>query len=111
MGWSVQGSFLAWVVYLDADIILILDYRITYDLKEAPLSASEAVELLIELCTLFGLALATYSCVGLLMPSIVAILAVLLILFYRFLSFTPRLSLCLFNSRGPTTAKVDVISI
>lgn len=43
-----------------------------------PPSASEAVEPLIEPCTLFGLAPATHNCVGPLIPSTVAFLAVLL---------------------------------
>ncbi|KAI3335385.1 hypothetical protein F4824DRAFT_501008 [Ustulina deusta] len=111
MGWSVQGPLPAWAVYLDADIVLVSGHRIAYDPKEAPPSASEAIELLIELCTLFGLAPATHSGVGPLMPSTVAFLAALSIPFYRSSSFTPRLSRCLLDGRGPTTAEVDVNSI
>ncbi|KAI0399538.1 hypothetical protein F4802DRAFT_34146 [Xylaria palmicola] len=111
MGWSVKGPLPAWAMYLDANIILVSGHRISYDPKEAPPSASEAIELLIELCTLFSLAPVTEGDVGPIAPATLSFLAALTVPFYRSSNFTPRLSLCLPSPRGPTTDVVDVKSI
>ncbi|KAI1420500.1 hypothetical protein F5Y12DRAFT_719455 [Xylaria sp. FL1777] len=111
MGWSVKGPLPAWAVYLETNIVLLSRRRISYNPEATPPSASEAVELLIEFCTLFGLAPVAHDDIGPVAPSTVAFLAALTIPFYRSSSFTPRLSSCLLDGRGPATAEVDVKSI
>ncbi|KAI1773336.1 hypothetical protein F4818DRAFT_443180 [Hypoxylon cercidicola] len=110
MGWSVKGPLPPWAVHLDADVVLLSDHQTFYDPGETPPSASEAIELLIELCSLFGLAPAAHDGSEL-VPSTGAFLATLAIPFYRSSNFSPRLSFLHLNSPKPTTAKVDVNSI
>ncbi|KAI1760618.1 hypothetical protein GGR53DRAFT_509024 [Hypoxylon sp. FL1150] len=111
MGWTVKGPLPAWAIYLDADVVLLSDHRISYNPRETPPLAFEAKELLIELCSLFGLASVTCDGKGLIAPSTGAFLATLTIPFYRSSNFSPRLSLLRLGSLGSTAAEVDKDSI